>query len=186
MELSVAGRMEGDAGQVGKRHLDHERSRRMERKRRSHCRRRRFRQRRPGGALGRGTRLRGGRRRRDSAGGAPPDARTAPDIVVADLFLDDGNSIELLRDIREWRLATRVVVLTGARDAFAADEALAAGAFGYVLKGNRRAICSSREGLARAALRLAACGRSPRGRPARRSDGSIGGSKSSRDVSSRC
>jgi len=57
-----------------------------------------------------------------------------PDIVVADLFLDDGNSIELLRDIRERRLSTRVVVLTGARDAFAADEAMAAGAFGYVLK----------------------------------------------------
>ena len=58
----------------------------------------------------------------------------APDIVVADLFLDDGNSIELLRDIRERRLPTRVVVLTGARDAFAAEEALAAGVFGYVLK----------------------------------------------------
>jgi DNA-binding NarL/FixJ family response regulator len=58
----------------------------------------------------------------------------APDIAVADLFLDDGNAIELLREIRERRLATRVVILTGARDAFAADEALAAGALGYVLK----------------------------------------------------
>jgi DNA-binding NarL/FixJ family response regulator len=58
----------------------------------------------------------------------------APDIIVADLFLDDGSTVELLRDIRERHLGTRVVILTGVRDAFAANEALAAGAFGYVLK----------------------------------------------------
>jgi DNA-binding NarL/FixJ family response regulator len=58
----------------------------------------------------------------------------APDVIVADLFLDDGSTVELLREIRERRLGTRVVILTGVRDTFAANEALAAGAFGYVLK----------------------------------------------------
>ena len=61
---------------------------------------------------------------------------TAPgfEVIVADLFLDDGSAVELLREIRERRLGTRVVILTGVRDTFAANEALAAGAFGYVLK----------------------------------------------------
>jgi DNA-binding NarL/FixJ family response regulator len=57
-----------------------------------------------------------------------------PDILIADLFLDDGNSIDLLRTIRQQRLGTRVIVLTGVRDVFAATDALAAGALGYVLK----------------------------------------------------
>jgi DNA-binding NarL/FixJ family response regulator len=57
-----------------------------------------------------------------------------PDIVIADLFLDDGNSLDLLRSLREQRLGTRVIVVTGARDAFAARDAVAAGALGYVLK----------------------------------------------------
>jgi DNA-binding NarL/FixJ family response regulator len=57
-----------------------------------------------------------------------------PDIMIADLFLDDGNSLELLKAIRERHLGTRVIVLTGARDSFAAADALAAGALGYVLK----------------------------------------------------
>jgi DNA-binding NarL/FixJ family response regulator len=58
----------------------------------------------------------------------------SPDIMVADLVLDDGNAMGLLRVIREERLRTRVVILTGLRDIFAASEAIAAGAAGYVLK----------------------------------------------------
>jgi DNA-binding NarL/FixJ family response regulator len=61
-------------------------------------------------------------------------AELAPDIMVADLVLEDGNTMELLRLIREERRETKVVVLTGLRDSFAASEALAAGASGYVLK----------------------------------------------------
>jgi DNA-binding NarL/FixJ family response regulator len=58
----------------------------------------------------------------------------APDIVVADLMLDDGSATEILRLIRVERLRTRVIVLTGLRDVYSANEALAAGAMGYVLK----------------------------------------------------
>jgi DNA-binding NarL/FixJ family response regulator len=57
-----------------------------------------------------------------------------PDIMVADLLLEDGSAIELLRLVRRERLGTRVVVLTALRDRFAATEALSAGALGYVLK----------------------------------------------------
>jgi DNA-binding NarL/FixJ family response regulator len=57
-----------------------------------------------------------------------------PDIVVADLMLDDGSATEILRLIRVEHLRTRVIVLTGLRDVFSANEALAAGAMGYVLK----------------------------------------------------
>jgi DNA-binding NarL/FixJ family response regulator len=56
-----------------------------------------------------------------------------PDLIVADLFLDDGSMLDLLREIRDRRIGVRVVILTGVRDTFAANEALAAGAVGYVL-----------------------------------------------------
>jgi DNA-binding NarL/FixJ family response regulator len=49
-------------------------------------------------------------------------------------MLDDGSATEILRLIRVERLRTRVIVLTGLRDVFSANEALAAGAMGYVLK----------------------------------------------------
>lgn len=58
----------------------------------------------------------------------------APDIMVANLLLEDGSAIELLRLLRRERSRTRVVVLTDLRDAFAVSDALAAGALGYVLK----------------------------------------------------
>jgi two-component system NarL family response regulator len=58
----------------------------------------------------------------------------APDILLADLMLDDGSATEILRLIRSDHLRTRVIVLTGLRDVFSANEALAAGAMGYVLK----------------------------------------------------
>ena len=58
----------------------------------------------------------------------------APDIVLADLMLDDGSAIEIIKQLRRDRLRARVIVLTGLRDLFTANEALAAGAMGYVLK----------------------------------------------------
>jgi DNA-binding NarL/FixJ family response regulator len=57
-----------------------------------------------------------------------------PDVALADLMLDDGSATELLRFVRTGRLKTRMVIVTGLRDTFAATEALAAGADGYVLK----------------------------------------------------
>ena len=57
-----------------------------------------------------------------------------PDVVVVDLFLDDGNGTEIARALRRDHGKGLVVILTGATDAFAAAQAFAAGARGYVLK----------------------------------------------------
>ena len=56
------------------------------------------------------------------------------DVVVTDLLLAGGSTIDLLRSIREDNLGTRTVVLTSLRDGFAVRDALALGVSGYVLK----------------------------------------------------
>ena len=61
-------------------------------------------------------------------------ARTAPDVVLADLSLGDGSATELVRAARRARLKARVVIITGFSDQFAAAEAIAAGVAGYLLK----------------------------------------------------
>lgn len=60
--------------------------------------------------------------------------RENPDVVLADLALDDGNGMELARAIRRGRRKGRVIILTGMGDSFAASEAIADGAAGYLLK----------------------------------------------------
>ena len=60
--------------------------------------------------------------------------RTTPDILLVDLSLEDGSGIELARALRRSRLKTRVIIITGFRDEFAAAEALSAGVHGYILK----------------------------------------------------
>jgi DNA-binding NarL/FixJ family response regulator len=57
-----------------------------------------------------------------------------PDIVLADLSLGDGSALDLVRWLHRSRLSTRIVVITGFSNTFAAVEALADGAMGYVLK----------------------------------------------------
>ncbi len=57
-----------------------------------------------------------------------------PDVVVVDLFLDDGIGTEIARALQRSRSKGRVVILTGASDAFAAAEALTSGEGGSVLK----------------------------------------------------
>jgi two-component system, NarL family, invasion response regulator UvrY len=57
-----------------------------------------------------------------------------PDILLTDLLIQAGSTIDLLRFVQRQGLSTRPVVLTALRDTFAAKEALAAGACGYVLK----------------------------------------------------
>jgi DNA-binding NarL/FixJ family response regulator len=60
--------------------------------------------------------------------------RLAPDVVLLDMVMPDGDGLEALRRIRSGRGAPRVVVLTS----FPADdrvvEAMRAGAAGYLLK----------------------------------------------------
>jgi two-component system, NarL family, invasion response regulator UvrY len=58
----------------------------------------------------------------------------APDIMVTDLLIGAGSTVDLLRLIQRQALSTRTMVLTALRDPFAVNEALAAGASGYVLK----------------------------------------------------
>jgi two-component system response regulator NreC len=57
-----------------------------------------------------------------------------PQIVLADLSLEDGSGMELVRALRRGRRNGRVVILTGLGDGFAASEALDGGAAGYLLK----------------------------------------------------
>jgi DNA-binding NarL/FixJ family response regulator len=61
-------------------------------------------------------------------------AELAPDLAIVDLILDDGNAVDLIRTTRRESPATRILVLTNLRDAFAAHDAFSAGALGYVLK----------------------------------------------------
>jgi DNA-binding NarL/FixJ family response regulator len=57
-----------------------------------------------------------------------------PDVVLADLALDDGNASELLRVARRGRLPSRILILTGLSDHLAVAEHLREGAAGFVLK----------------------------------------------------
>jgi two-component system, NarL family, response regulator NreC len=60
--------------------------------------------------------------------------REDPDVVLADLSLEDGSAIELVRAARRASRKARVLILTAFSETFVAAEALAAGADGYVLK----------------------------------------------------
>jgi DNA-binding NarL/FixJ family response regulator len=57
-----------------------------------------------------------------------------PDVLLVDLSLEDGSGIELARAVGRERLQTKVLIITGFRDGFAAAEALSVGVHGYILK----------------------------------------------------
>lgn len=61
-------------------------------------------------------------------------ASMAPDIVLLDLFLTDGESVSLIPDLLSLSPGARVVVLTGAPDTALHRRALTLGATGLVLK----------------------------------------------------
>lgn len=58
----------------------------------------------------------------------------AYDVVLTDLHLPDGSGIDLLAHIRERRLPTAVIILTGFGDQYSAVSALKAGADDYLIK----------------------------------------------------
>jgi DNA-binding NarL/FixJ family response regulator len=56
------------------------------------------------------------------------------DVVLADLSLEDGSAIELVRRARRHHLRTRFLIMTELCYEFSASEALDAGAAGFILK----------------------------------------------------
>ncbi len=63
--------------------------------------------------------------------------RCLPDVIILDMWLPDGNGIEVCREIRSRFPETSCLVLTSYADDRAMFEAVIAGAAGYVLKETR-------------------------------------------------
>lgn len=57
-----------------------------------------------------------------------------PDIIIADISMPGFDGIEALRRLREQGVTAKVIMLTMFADPEVVDEALAAGANGYVIK----------------------------------------------------
>jgi len=68
------------------------------------------------------------------AGAIESAARNEPDVVLMDIQLSDGSGIDACRSITEHRPETKVVVFTAFADTDLLEQALDAGATGYVLK----------------------------------------------------
>lgn len=60
--------------------------------------------------------------------------RRPPDVVLADLSLDDGSAVELVRRGKRKHPNTRFLIMTGFCNEFSASEAFDAGASGFILK----------------------------------------------------
>src|SRR5262245_47476892 len=60
----------------------------------------------------------------------------SPDLLLIDLSLPGMSGIELIREIKRSRPGMRCAILSGHRSASYAAEAMAAGAKGYLLKGD--------------------------------------------------
>lgn len=68
------------------------------------------------------------------AGGIEAGARLKPDVVLLDIRLPDGSGIEVCRRILRDSPDTRVLILTSVLDNSVVDDAIRAGAHGYLLK----------------------------------------------------
>jgi two-component system, NarL family, response regulator DevR len=68
------------------------------------------------------------------ASGVEAAARLKPDIVLLDVRLPDGTGIDACRQILRRTPDTRVLILTSVIDETIVDEAIRAGAHGYLLK----------------------------------------------------
>ena len=70
----------------------------------------------------------------DVAGGIEVCARAKPDVVLLDIRLPDGTGFDACRQILSRLPDTRVLILTSVADETLVDEAIRAGAHGYLLK----------------------------------------------------
>ena len=68
------------------------------------------------------------------ATGVEASARLKPDVVLLDIRLPDGTGIEACRQILKRTPQSRVLILTSLLDDSIVDEAIRAGAHGYLLK----------------------------------------------------
>jgi two-component system response regulator DevR len=68
------------------------------------------------------------------AAGVEASARLAPDIVLLDIRLPDGTGIEACRQLRKRSPDTRVLIVTSVIDESIVEDAIRAGAHGYLLK----------------------------------------------------
>ena len=57
-----------------------------------------------------------------------------PDALIVDVSLPDGNGIDLVRRLKAWHRDAAVIVVSGHDEIIYAEEALAAGARGYLTK----------------------------------------------------
>lgn len=60
--------------------------------------------------------------------------RLAPDVVLLDIRLPDGSGFDACRQLLRQRPDTRILILTSVADDTLVDEAIRAGAHGYLLK----------------------------------------------------
>jgi two-component system, NarL family, response regulator DevR len=70
----------------------------------------------------------------DVATGVALCARTRPTVVLLDIRLPDGSGFDACRQILQRAPGTRVLILTSVLDAAMVEEAIRAGAHGYLLK----------------------------------------------------
>ncbi|MEX2044718.1 MAG: response regulator transcription factor [Opitutus sp.] len=70
----------------------------------------------------------------DVAGGIGTCARLKPNVVLLDIRLPDGTGFEACRQILKRHPGARVLILTSMADDALVDEAIRAGAHGYLLK----------------------------------------------------
>lgn len=68
------------------------------------------------------------------AGGLALIVSAAPDIVIADLELPDGDGLDLVRAARTASTPSRVIVVSGRPSSGAREDAMAAGASAFVAK----------------------------------------------------
>ena len=59
---------------------------------------------------------------------------TKPDLVLLDIFLTNGNGLNILKKIRDKKISTDIILVTAAKDSSTIQEALRYGAVDYLIK----------------------------------------------------